>query len=322
MSELIPTRIAYGRALEKLGGERDDIVVLDADISCCTYTMYFAEKYPQRFFNFGVAEQNMMGAAAGLATTGLIPIANTYAVFASMRAIEQFRTFIAYPRLNVKVAASHGGVHVGADGPTHQGIEDMGIYRTIANTTVVSPADAVATECLLRAIVEHPGPVYFRLARAPVPVIYSPEFCFEIGKAVTLRAGGDVTLVAVGLMVHQALAAAESLANEGIQARVLDCHTVKPLDEAAIMQAAEETGALVTVEDHLVNGGLGSAVAETLGERRPTPMQRIGLRDTFGESGTMDELFQKYGLSPRHIAEAARSVISRKEPGYAHHPRG
>lgn len=322
MSELIPTRIAYGRALEKLGGERSDIVVLDADISCCTYTMYFAERYPERFFNFGVAEQNMMAAAAGLATTGLLPIANTYAVFASMRAVEQFRTFIAYPDLNVKVAASHGGVHVGADGPTHQGIEDIGIYRTIANTTVVSPADAVATDALLRAIVEHQGPVYFRLGRAPVPVIYSPEFCFEIGRAVALRTGDDVTLIAVGLMVHTALEAAELLARDGIQARVLDCHTVKPLDQAAVIQAAEETGAIVTVEDHLVNGGLGSAVAEVLVESRPVPLRRIGLRDTFGESGTMDELFDKYGLSAPHIAEAARSVIARRERGYAHHPRG
>lgn len=320
MSELIPTRIAYGRALEKLGGERSDIVVLDADISCCTYTMYFAEKYPERFFNLGVAEQNMMAVAAGLATTGLLPIVNTYAVFASMRAVEQFRTFIAYPNLNVKVAASHGGVHVGADGPTHQGIEDMGIYRTIANTTVVSPADAVATAGLLRAMVEHAGPVYFRLARAPVPVIYSPEFSFQLGRAVTLRSGDDVTLVAVGLMVHWALEAAEALARDGIQARVLDCHTVKPLDAATVLQAAEETGAIVTVEDHLVNGGLGSAVAEVLGESRPTPIHRIGLRDTFGESGTLEELFDKYGLSARHIAEAARSAIARRERGYAHHP--
>ena len=320
MSELIPTRIAYGRALEKLGAERSDIVVLDADISCCTYTMYCAEKYPERFFNFGVAEQDMMAAAAGLATTGLVPIANTYAVFASMRAVEQFRTFIAYPNLNVKVAASHGGVHVGADGPTHQGIEDIGIYRTIANTTVVSPADAVATDGLLRAIVEHSGPVYFRLGRAPVPVIYSPEFVFEIGRAVTLRSGDDVTLIAVGLMVHWALEAAELLARDGVQARVLDCHTIKPLDAVAVIQAAEETGAIVTVEDHLINGGLGSAVAEALGEARPTPLHRIGLRDTFGESGTLEGLFDKYGLSARHIAEAARSVIARKERGYAHHP--
>jgi transketolase len=320
MSDLIPTRIAYGRALAKLGGERGDIVVLDADISCCTYTMYFAEKYPERFFNLGVAEQNMMAVAAGLATTGVLPIANTYAVFASMRAVEQFRTFIAYPNLNVKVAASHGGVHVGADGPTHQGIEDMGIYRTIANTTVVSPADAVATDGLLRAIVEHRGPVYFRLARAPVPVIYSPEFSFELGRAVTLRSGDDVTLIAVGLMVHWALEAAEALARDGIQARVLDCHTIKPLDAAAVVQAAEETGAIVTIEDHLVNGGLGSAVAEALGESRPTPMYRIGLRDTFGESGALEELFDKYGLSARHIAEAARSVIARRERGYAHRP--
>jgi transketolase len=320
MSEPIPTRIAYGRALAKLGGNRTDIVVLDADISCCTYTMYFADKYPERFFNFGVAEQNMMAAAAGMATTGLLPIANTYAVFASMRAVEQFRTFIAYPNLNVKVAASHGGLHVGADGPTHQGIEDMGIYRTIANTTVVSPADAVATDSLLQAIVDHPGPVYFRLGRAPVPVIYGPECRFEIGRAVVLRDGDDVTLIGLGLMVHVTMEAAELLAREGVRARVLDCHTVKPIDEAAVLQAAAETGAIVTVEDHLISGGLGSAVAEVLSEKRPAPMHRIGLRDTFGESGPMDELFEKYGLSARHIAEAARSVIARKERPYAGHP--
>lgn len=305
-------RTAFGEALLDLAEEFLEMVVLDADISKSLRTVDFAQAFPSRHFDFGAAEQEMMAAAAGFATTGKIPLACTYAVFASMRTCEQVRTFIAYPQLNVKVIASHGGLEVGWDGPTHQGIEDLAIMRAIPNMVVVAPADAVAVPALLRAALEHDGPLYFRMGRNPVPTIYDEGEAFILGEAVALRQGTDVTLVAAGAMVVHALAAAEILEQDGVDARVLDMHTIKPIDGAALVSAARETGAIVTVEDHNIVGGLGGAVAEYLGEHCPVPLMRIGLQDTFGESGDPTELFAKYGMSPDDIAEAAERAVARK----------
>ncbi len=310
--EKIPTRIAYGQALAELGEENDRVVVIDADISKITGTHFFARKFPERFFNVGIAEQNEMGIAAGMATTGKIVFASTYAVFASMRACEQVRTFIAHTRSNVKIAASHGGLTGTTDGVTHQGTEDMGIMRTIPDMTIIMPADAVATRKIVKELAEHQGPAYLRLTKIPMPIIYDEETDFQIGRAVQLRDGNDVTIIAIGDMVIRALEAADLLDNNGIRARVLDMHTLKPVDKGAVIKAAEQTGAIVTVEDHNILNGLGSAVAEVVVENRPVPMERIGLRDTFAESGEYEELLEKYGLNTRHITEAARKVMGRK----------
>jgi len=272
----------------------------------------FARKFPERFFNVGIAEQNEMGIAAGMATTGKIVFASTYAVFASMRACEQVRTFIAHTRSNVKIAASHGGLTGTTDGVTHQGTEDMGIMRTIPNMTIIMPADAVATRKIVKELAEHRGPAYLRLTKIPMPIIYDEETDFQIGRAVQLRDGNDVTIIAIGDMVIRALEAADLLDNNGIRARVLDMHTLKPVDKGAVIKAAEQTGAIVTVEDHNILNGLGSAVAEIIVENRPVPMERIGLRDTFAESGEYEGLLEKYGLNTRHITEAARKVMGRK----------
>lgn len=309
---MIATRVAYGEALVEMGEVFENLVVLDADITKAMRTGAFSRKFPERSFDFGIAEQDMMAAAAGMATMGKIPIVNTYAVFAALRACEQLRTFIAYPNLNVKVVVSHGGLAVGWDGVTHQGLEDMSVMRSIPNITIVHPADAVSTKKLLPLVIAHPGPVYFRLGRNPVPVIYSTDHEFEIGRAEVLTEGEDVAIIACGIMVSESMKAIEILGSEGIRARLIDMHTVKPLDVAAVVEAAEYTGAVVCVEDNNILGGLGSAVAETLGENRPTPVRRIGIRDCFGESGDPDALFEKYGMSPRHIAEAARQVIRSK----------
>ncbi|NVL92390.1 MAG: transketolase family protein [Desulfobacterales bacterium] len=310
--EKIPTRIAYGQALAELGEENDRVVVIDADISKITGTHFFARKFPERFFNVGIAEQNEMGIAAGMATTGKIVFASTYAVFASMRACEQVRTFIAHTRSNVKIAASHGGLTGTTDGVTHQGTEDMGIMRTIPDMTIIMPADAIATRKIVRELAEHQGPAYLRLTKIPMPIIYDEETDIQIGRAVQLRDGDDVTIIAIGDMVIRALEAADLLDNNGIRARVLDMHTLKPVDKGAVIKAAEQTGAIVTVEDHNILNGLGSAVAEVIVENRPVPMERIGLRDTFAESGEYEELLEKYGLNTRHITEAARKAMGRK----------
>jgi transketolase len=314
MTVLPPKRLrtAFGEALLSLAEEFPELVVLDADISRSLRTVAFARAYPARHFDFGAAEQGMMAAAAGLATTGKVPLACTYAVFASMRACEQVRSFICYPRLNVKIIASHGGLEVGWDGPTHQGIEDVAIMRSLPHMVVVAPADAVAVPALLRAAIEHDGPVYFRMGRNPVPIVYDEAHTFALGQAIVVREGKDVTLVAAGAMVAQALEAAGILEDMGIAARVLDMHTIKPMDGPALERAARETGAIVTAEDHTFLGGLGAAVAEHLGEHCPTPLTRIGLRDTFGESGDPAELLAKYGMSAQHIARAAERVIERK----------
>lgn len=307
--QMIPTRDAYGEALIELGEENPNIVVLEADISKSTRTCYFAKKFPHRFFNAGVAEQNEMAVAAGLASCGKIPFVSTYAVFASMRACEQVRTFICYPHLNVKIGASHGGLTSGNDGVTHQGTEDIGIMSSFPNMTVIMPADAVATKKLVRAATEYDGPVYLRFTRDPVPVIYIEEdVSFEIGKSLTIREGSDVTLIALGDMVSKALEASRILAKEGISTRVIDMHTVKPIDKEAIIKAAHETKAIVAVEDHNIFNGLGSRVAEIVAEEVPVPFKRIGIKDCFGESGEYEKLLVKYGLSTHHIVGAAKGL--------------
>lgn len=312
MSEMIATRIAYGNALPEMGERYPDIVVCDADISKAMQTGAFRKQFPERSIDFGIAEQDMMAAAAGMATMGKIPIVNTYAVFAAMRACEQLRTFVAYPNLNVKIVVSHGGLAVGWDGVTHQGLEDMSVVRSIPNVTIVHPADAVSTIKLLPQIIEHNGPVYFRLGRNPVPVIYSQEDDFKIGKSKVLTEGRDVAIIACGLMVSESMKALDILKSRGIEARLVDMHAIKPLDKEQVIESARLTGAVVTVEDNNILGGLGSAVAETLVENYLVPMQRIGIPDCFGESGDPDSLFAKYGMSAAHIAEAAMNVIDRK----------
>jgi transketolase len=305
-------REAFGQTLVELGNELPTMVVLDADISSSLKTGAFRQRYPERHINFGVAEQNMLAAAAGLSTAGLIPLACTYATFATMRACEQIRSFICYSRLNVKVICSHGGLEVGWDGPTHQGTEDIAIMRAMPNMTIVVPADAAAVPSLLRQVVALDGPAYFRMGRNPVPVIYAEGQEFKLGQAITLREGSDLTIIALGVMAALALDAAESLVKGGIQARVLDMHTVKPLDGAAVERAARETGAIVTAEDHTILGGLGGAVAEYLAEHAPVPMLRVGMPDTFGRSGDPAELFPMYGMAASDIVAAARRVLDRK----------
>ena len=311
-AEAQPTRYSYAEAVIELGEKNPDVVVLDADVSKSIKTSDFADKFPDRAFNFGIAEQNMMAAAAGMATTGLIPFASTYAVFASLRALDMVRNSIHYPELNVKIAASHSGITPGPDGVTHQGQEDLSIMRSIANSTVIAAADPPTTKLAVWAAAEYQGPVYLSFTRDPVPVIFDLNYPFTIGKAVTVRKGADVTIIANRDLVVQALVAAEKLAAKGVDARVIDCHTIKPLDVEAVLQAAEQTGAIVTAENNVFYGGLGSAVAEVLVENRPTPMKRVGVRDTFAESGPYLELIDKYGLTARHIVAAAEEVLTRK----------
>lgn len=312
-TKLQATRYAYAEAIIELGEKNPNVVVLDADVSKSVGTCEFAKRFPERSFNFGVAEQNMMAAAAGMATTGLIPYVTTYAVFASMRALDQVRNSIHYPRLNVKIAASHGGLTPGPDGVTHQGQEDLSIMRAIAGSTVIAPADAPTTKLAVWAAAEWEGPVYLSLTREPVPILYDLSCPFRIGKAILVREGTDATIIAIRDMVAHSLLAAEQLATKGLNVRVIDCHTLKPFDMETVLQAAEETGAIVTAENNMFYGGLGSAVAEVLVENHPIPMKRIGIRDTFAESGPYPELLKKYGLSAEHIARAVEEVIARKK---------
>ena len=309
-ADCIPTRDAYGEVLVELGRENPDIVVLEADISKSTRTRFFAEVFPRRFFQMGVAESNMMVVAAGLATVGKMPFASTYAVFGSMRACEQVRTSIAYPGLNVKIAVSHGGVTAGSDGVTHQGTEDLGIMRTIPGMTVVMPADYYATKALVRAAAGLRGPVYLRFTRDPVPIIYGPDDEFAIGKGKVLQEGDDVSLIAVGDLLHVALEASELLAKSGVGAEVIDMHTIKPLDREIVLHTAAKTGRVVTIEDHQITGGLGSAVAEVLAEGSPARMRRIGLRDTFAESGDYPLLLKKYGMDTEAVLCAASELLN------------
>ncbi len=310
--ELAP-RKEYGKVLKELGRVYPQIVVLDADLSGSTNTKQFGDEFPERFFNMGIAEQNMIGVAAGLASVGKVPFASTFAIFATGRAWEQIRQSVAYSGVNVKIVATHGGVTVGDDGGSHQAVEDIALMRTLPNMTVIVPADGVETRQVIETCVTYPGPVYVRLTRMAWPVIYSYEdYMFKVGQAHTLRDGRDVTFIACGLMVHHALAAAEELDKEGVSARVINMSTIKPLDETKVIAAAEETGAIVTAEEHTIVGGLGSAVAECLAENRPTPMIRIGVRDKFGISGKPDQLLEHFGLLPRDMVNAAREVLARK----------
>lgn len=304
LGELVPTRVAYGEALRDLGAVNEQVVVLEADIGKSTRSALFGQAYPERYFNLGVAEQNEMAVAAGLSSCGKIPFVSTYAVFASMRACEQVRTFVAYPRANVKICPSHGGLTPGNDGPTHQATEDLGIMRTIPNMTVCMPTDATMTYQAVFAAADLEGPLYLRLTRDPLPVLYDDELDFEFGRAIVLRTGPDATIIANGDMVAQALAAADRLAAAGVAATVIDMHTIKPLDAACVIEHCAEARFVVTVEDHQVNGGLGSAVAEVLGEHCPVPMKRIGLRDTFAESGPYPALLAKYGMDATAVEQA------------------
>jgi len=307
------TRYAYAQAIIELGGRNPDVVVLNADVSKSVRTAEFAARFPERSFNFGIAEQNMMAAAAGMATTGLMPYATTYAVFASMRALDQVRNSIHYPRLNVKIAASHGGITPGPDGATHQGQEDLSLMRSIAHSTVVAAADPPSTRLAVWAASEWEGPVYLSFTRNPMPVLFDLDYPFKIGKAVTIRDGRDAAIIAIRDMVSQALVAAERLARKGMSVRVIDCHTLKPLDEEAVIKAAKETGAIVTAESNIIFGGLGSAVAEVLVENHPVPMKRIGMGDTYAESGPYLELLKKYGMSAEHIVAAVEEVVARRQ---------
>ncbi|WP_312420780.1 transketolase family protein [Anaerospora hongkongensis] len=307
------TREAYGDALKEAGSLYQDIIVLDADLSKSTKTNVFQKAYPERHFNAGIAEQNLMGVAAGLAAAGKIPFASTFAMFATGRAYEQVRNSICYPKLNVKIAATHAGLTVGEDGATHQANEDIALMRAIPNMTVIVPADAAETRQAVLWAAQYKGPVYLRLGRAGVDDIFSDDYTFEHGKAVQIVQGTDVTLIATGIMVGPAVKAAEELKQQGISARVLNIHTIKPIDKAAIIKAAQDTGAIVTCEEHNIIGGLGSAVAEVLVENHPALMERVGVLDTFGESGTPNALVAKYQLTAADIVKAAQKVLSRKK---------
>lgn len=304
--EMIATRSAYGKKLAEMGEENERIVVLDADLSCSTKTCLFAKKFPERFFNAGIAEANMMGMAAGLALSGKIAFASTFAVFATGRAFDQIRISLAYSNSNVKVCASHSGITVGPDGASHHALEDISLMRALPNMRVVVPADANETCIILEKVVDTQGPFYVRLTRPKVPVLEDHDFSF--GKASLMREGNDLTIIATGLMVDKALKAAGVLSKEGVSARVLNIHSIKPLDEKAIVKAAKDTGHIVTAEDHSVIGGLGAAVSEVLGENYPTPIARVGSRDLFGVSGEPDELLEAYGMGVSHIVESAKKV--------------
>lgn len=303
----IATREAYGQTLAEIGGKFEEIVVLDADLSGSTKTAIFADKYPKRFFNMGIAEQNLMGNAAGFATCGKIPFASTFAVFATGRAFEQVRNSICYPNLNVKIAATHAGLTVGEDGATHQAIEDLAIMRALPNMTVINPADSVEASKAVKACVLHKGPVYLRLGRLAVETIFDEDYEFEIGKGNVLKEGEDVAIIATGIMVNEGLKAANILEKDGINAMVVNIHTLKPIDEEIILKAAE-CGAVVTAEEHSIIGGLGSAVAEVLAEKKPTPMRRVGIKDEFGQSGKPEELLKLYNLTAENIANAAKEL--------------
>ena len=308
----IATRDAYGEALAELGAVNENIVVLEADLSKSTKTSDFKKVYPERHFNMGIAEQNMLGVAAGFAAAGKIPFASSFAVFATGRAYDQIRNSIAYPNLNVKIAATHAGLTVGEDGGSHQMLEDIALMRALPNMTVIVPADGIETKQAVKAAAEYEGPVYIRMGRPKVPVLFDENYTFEIGKGVVLKEGTDVTLVGTGIMVSKAVEAAELLAAEGISAAVVNISTIKPLDAELIVAQAQKTGAIVTCEEHNIYGGLGSAVAEVLVENCPVPMARVGVADKFGESGLPDELLEKYGLTAANIAAQAKAVIARK----------
>lgn len=309
----IATREAYGLALAEFG-EKYDLIVLDADLSKSTKTDTFKKKFPERFFNAGIAEASMMTTAAGLAACGKTVFASSFAMFAAGRAFEQVRNSIGYPNLNVKIGATHAGISVGEDGASHQCLEDIGIMRTIPNMTIINPADATEAILAVEAAIKHQGPVYLRFGRLAVPELFDrATYKFELGKGVELEAGTDATIVATGLMVPEALEAKKILAEEGINARVINIHTIKPIDKDILIKAAKETGAIVTAEEHNVIGGLGSAVAEVLCENYPVPMRRVGTQDKFGKSGKPAILLEEYGLTAKNIAENVKEVIKLKK---------
>lgn len=310
MSEVkkVATRDSYGNALAELGTEHEDVIVLDADLAAATKTGVFKKAHPDRFIDCGIAESNMMGVAAGLAAAGKVPFASSFAMFAAGRAFEQVRNSIGYPHLNVKIGATHAGISVGEDGATHQCNEDIALMRTIPGMVVINPSDDVEARAAVKAAYEHEGPVYMRFGRLAVPVINDGEdYKFEIGKGVVLREGKDLTIIATGLPVSNCLEAAEKLAADGIDAKVINIHTIKPIDAELIIAAAKETGKVVTVEEHSVIGGLGSAVCDILSENAPTKVMKIGVNDTFGESGPALELLKKYGLDTESIYEKIKA---------------
>ena len=307
----IATRESYGNALVELGKKYDNVVVLDADLAAATKTGVFKKAFPERHFDCGIAECNMVDVAAGLSTMGLVPFASSFAMFAAGRAFEQVRNSIGYPHLNVKIGATHGGISVGEDGASHQCCEDFALMRSIPGMVVMSPADDVEAKAMVKAAYEYVGPVYMRFARLASPVINDPEtYKFELGRGIVMREGADVTIIACGLMVGEALEAAEQLAAEGIDAEVINMHTIKPIDADLVVKSATKTGHVVTVEEHSVIGGLGSAVADVLCEQCPTPLKKIGVNDTFGESGPGAELLHKYGLDAANIVATTKEFLA------------
>ena len=313
MSKKIATREAYGKALAALANTNENVVVLDADLSKSTKTADFKAVAPEKFFNMGIAEGNMMGVAAGLSTCGKVPFVSTFAMFAAGRAFEQIRNSICYPKLNVKVCATHAGLTVGEDGASHQAIEDISLMRGVPNMVVINPADDIETEAAIKAVAQMEGPCYVRLGRMAVSRVNDEaNYNFVIGKGITLAEGNDVAIIATGIMVEAALEAKGELAKEGINARVINIHTIKPIDEELIIKAAKETGVIVTAEEHSIIGGLGSAVAEVVSENCPVPVLRVGVKDTFGESGKPNELLEKYGLTSNDIVNKVKEVIKLK----------
>lgn len=311
--EQVPTRDGYGQGLVALGEKNKNVVVLTGDLADSTKASDFQKKFPNRFIECGIAEQNMMGIAAGLALSGKIPFVSSYAVFVPGRCWDQLRVSVCYSKANVKVAGAHAGISVGPDGATHQALEDIATVRVLPNITVVVPCDAIETKKVTIASGEHKGPFYFRFSREKTPVVTTVDTPFKIGKAEILKEGGDVTIIACGPLVYQSLVAAKELEKEKISTKVINNHTIKPIDKLTLASAAKETGAVVTVEEHQINGGLGGAVAEVLAENFPVPIERVGMPDSFGESGTPDELLEKYGMSVKKIKESVKTVLKKKQ---------
>jgi transketolase len=306
------TREAFGRAVVELGRENRDVVVCDADLSHSTMTTYFAKEFPDRFFSCGIAEANMVGIGAGLASAGKIPFVSSFSAFVMTKGFEQLRVCAAYPKVNLKVVGTHSGISIGEDGPSQMSVEETALACALVGFVVLAPADEAATKALVRLAAAHVGPVFIRTGRMKVPIVYSSDQEFEIGKAIQVVEGSDAAIIANGLLVAQAILASETLEGEGISARVIDMHTVKPLDREAIRRAAAETGAVVVAEEHLVDAGLGVRVAQVVAETAPCPMEFVGIHDTYAESGQPDELLAKYGLVARDVAAAVRKVVARK----------
>jgi transketolase len=306
------TREAFGRALVELGHENKDVVVCDADLSKSTMTTYFQKEFPDRFFSFGIAESNMVAAGCGMAYAGKIPFVSSFSAFVINKGFEQLRVAAAYPNLNVKVVGTHSGISIGEDGPSQMSVEEIGLACSLVNFVVISPADEPSCKALVKAAAAHKGPVFIRTGRPKTPTIYGPDQKFDLFQSIQVMDGRDVTIIANGLLVAQSILAAEQLESEGISARVIDMHTIKPIDREAIRRAAVETGAIVVAEEHLVDGGMGVRVAQVVAETQPCPMEFVGIQETYAESGQPDELLEKYGLMAKNVAEAARKVLSRK----------